>query len=103
MFLNSYEAGATRFVIEVLESDTYIFFITKDDGDGVHTSVEREFMKMPITTKGNGLGCSMYLAVGQLEKIGAVLSYQGGANLPDTNKSGAKFKIAFPKEMPTPT
>jgi hypothetical protein len=100
MFLNSYEAGATRFVIEVLESDTHVFFITKDDGNGIPAPIAEELMKTPITTKCDGLGFSMFSAVDQLAKIGAVLSCEGCANLLDANRPGASFKISFPKEMP---
>jgi hypothetical protein len=103
MFMNSYEAGATRFMVEVLEDSTHIFFVVTDDGDGVHASVEREFMKRPLTTKRDGLGCDIFLAASRLEKIGAVLSFEGKASMSDTDKPGAKFRISFFKEMPKAT
>jgi C4-dicarboxylate-specific signal transduction histidine kinase len=86
--------------VEVLEDNSHVLFVVTDDGDGISPSIERQFMKEPVTTKGDGLALSMFLAVGTMEKIGAKLSYEGKARMPDTNKPGARFKISFLKDMP---
>jgi hypothetical protein len=92
MLLNSLNAGATRFVVEVLESETNVFFDIKDNGDGIGELIEAGFME------NHDLG--MYLIVAQLEKIGAVLTYEGKAKLSGANSPGAKFRISFLKEVP---
>jgi hypothetical protein len=101
MFCNSSDAGATKFVMEVTADDKNMTLLISDDGDGLHPEIEVFIFKRTGTSKGNGYGVGLFLALHCLKKIGATLTYEGKANLPGAEKPGAKFKITFLKEMPT--
>lgn len=100
MFCNSSDAGATKFLIEVTCSDDNLTLIVTDDGKGVHSMMEELLFQPAKTSKEAGMGMDLFLAKGNFQKIGATLTYEGKANMSDTEKPGAKFKISFLKEMP---
>lgn len=100
LFNNSCDAGASVFQIEVVinHSRDKVVFVISDDGKGIAQSYEHDIVCSPITTKANGSGYTLYLMSNNIKKIGSELKYHGKG----LNGCGAKFKLYFIKEMPTP-
>ena len=96
MLWNSIDAKATRFEMRLEEKEGRLCLIVSDDGEGVHPSVESKITREPLTTKANGTSATLYCACGQMEKIGATLSYAGKG----LYGKGASFRMEFLQKMP---
>lgn len=96
LFRNSVEAQAHTFNVNVSEDSEHVSFSFSDDGDGIGPTIAKHILKIPITTKDNGLASSLFVGWYRARKIGAELTYTGKG----IDGKGASFRLTCLKEMP---
>ncbi len=99
MRLNSSDAKATVFRIEVFDTGERILVVVSDDGEGIkHQEVKDKLFNTDVSTRPSGAGLALWLnGRPQLQKMGAEINYKGTG----IDGKGASFEMSFLKKMPT--
>jgi C4-dicarboxylate-specific signal transduction histidine kinase len=98
MLVNSFDAMASVFRIDVSKCGEKMVLVVSDDGKGIppHQEVHEGLFGFGNTTRSDGLGCALALGRAQLQKIASEIRYKGVG----VDGKGASFELLFLKRMP---
>lgn len=98
MRVNSSDAKATVFRIEVFDTGERISVVVSDDGEGIpHQEVRDKLFKTAVSTRPSGAGLALcFNGKPQLKKMAGDIKYKGVG----IDDKGASFEMSFLKKMP---
>lgn len=99
MRINSSDANATVFKIEVSDAGERISMVVSDDGEGIQRQeVKDNLFNASVSTRPAGAGLALWFnGRPQLQKMGADIKYKGVG----IDGKGASFELTFLKRIPT--